>query len=291
MDSTGDRLRRCAVLLCNKLPFAGIPIFVNLVVASILRRKDLPFFVVEDLAYFAIIVAGETTLMAWAAHEVSPGGSRQPLLLVGPFLVVFFSALAIAKWHDGTVNPTADQLFNPKLWIFTAVIATCAVLAVTAAVANFLVFSIPGGEIPSKAHLLCGTFLFALLPILTTAFTGLLDRVPYLLLRPGDICFFTIAVSGPAILDLIHCDEGIATQRGVWSVPLIALIIWSSTLLGFLYFIRLVQLAPTAEHLAPGVEIMEALQTSAIVSAVLAFVVAFGVHRRVSPRSLKTTAK
>jgi hypothetical protein len=207
-------------------------------------------------------------------------------------VVVLISALVLAKWDSATANPGGNEHFDPQLWIFITVVGACAVLALIGAVANFLLSSINPIKIPSTRELLYVRFLFAVLPILTTAITGLLDRSPHQFFRPSDVCFFSIAVSGPAILDLIHCRTKPAALRGLWSLPPLALIVWSSTLLGFWYFIRLVQVAPPNESVAPGVAIMEALRVNAVVSAILASAVAVGVQRQVSVqrRALEATS-
>jgi hypothetical protein len=195
-------------------------------------------------------------------------------------VVVFVSALVLAQWHNETAAPVTHQLFDPQFRIFMIVAGVCAGLAVIGAVTSFLLASIDSAAIPSTGELLCGRFLFAALQILATAITGVLDPAPHQFLRTSDVCFFSIAVSGPAILDLIHCKTKPATLRGVWSLPPLALIGWASTLLGFWYFVRLVPMAP-------GVEIMEALRVNAIVSAIFAFAVGAAVQYQVSARPRK----
>jgi hypothetical protein len=133
--------------------------------------------------------------------------------------------------------------------------------------------------------LLCGRFVFAILPVLFTGLMVLLSNSEHIqrasqLVRISDVCFFSIAVSGPAILDLVHSSAHDAATRGVWSIPPLALIVASSALLGFWYFITLVPAEPTALWVAQKIQIIDGLKTSAITTAVLSALIALFVQRQ-----------
>jgi len=278
--------RRCVQALCHFLPFAAAPLVVNLVVWSVIHRaNEWPMLIVEDLAYFAIAVAGETTLVGFA--EPRARGLREGaygLLLVAPMFVVFAATLVLAKWQNDVADPAAAGLFTPQHHAFIAVVGACSVVALAGAVAKFYrVAQQPGRSLESNRPVL-GRFIFAAFPVIGTALLSVFDPAPNQIFRPTDLCFFSIAVCGPAGLDLVVHSSRPSASRAVWSLFPWAVTLWASVLLGFWYFVRLVQLDQPATNLAISIGV----QRNALACALAALVVGYAVHRWLSGRRRKT---
>jgi hypothetical protein len=280
-EAQRQNLSRCGIFLCYKVPFAATPLLINIVIRSLLGGvTGWPGFVVEDWAYFAIVVAGETTVVTWAATRWN---SQSPLLLALPIFVVILTTYWVALWHGEGARPIANQLFESQLRLFTYSVAILVALALVSAVANFLIVAISPDQTLTSA-LFVVRVMFASLPAAFTAMHGLAGPLPDQLFRANDVCFFAIAVLGPTVLDLTHSRIG-PGERMAWSTALLLLIVWPAVLLGFYYFVRAVPISPIGHHTQPGSEIIKAIEVNAILSAILALCVAVMVQIEISSKT------
>lgn len=277
-----DRLIRIAMYMAMKVPFAALPLLTNALVWFVLpNQAALPVFAVADLPYFAIMVSGELTLAGIMAptNRGASIGNKAPFV---PFLVSNLVALAAAfvlgSLYYGMAFPAANSLAYYPWAHLLDLSASCAGAALICALWASWSGRTDPEAIPSRVMFLFGRLTFAALPCVVNLAIAFLSVNRYQLFRVPDLCFFCIAVTGPAIVDLVQCRDTSQRVCAVSTVPLVILIIWSSISLGFWYYVTAL---PAGNNLDLP-DTTGAIQMSAFLCAAIALIATIVVEFLVS---------
>jgi hypothetical protein len=270
-------LARLSVWVIAKLPFASLPLLINSVVWILVRPiATWPLLRIEDLSYFAILTSSETMLGLLLQAKVRR--ELRPVLLVAALLIAIGSAILLGQWHSETAHPPANGLFATVAQRFLIVGESCALAALACALIYVSFDQSEPDGVPRLDSWIGGRLLFALLPCLVNGFFALLASNAYQVWRVNDLSFFAIALSGPAILDLIHSRASV-TARALWSVPLLGIVILSSVILGHWYFAFALPLEPAANVLIAST-LLKASQACALLAFGVSSIVEMYIWRQ-----------
>jgi hypothetical protein len=277
MPALGSFLARLLLWLIATLPFATLPLLINALIWAIVHGVTVwPLFQIEDLSYFAIFISGQTMLgllvQARLRREI------KPLLLVLPLMVALGSAILLGHWHSATADPGAHGPFTPTV---LRLVAIGKVLATAAFGSSVLLLFTDQSEVETVSRLdvwFSGRMLFAFFPCLVNGFFALLTPTAYQVWRVNDLCFFSIAISGPAIIDIIHSAAESVITRAMWSVTLVITIISSSVILGCWYFAAALPAEPAVDSRVVSA-LLRSSQMCAIFAAGVAGLVEMYVRR------------
>lgn len=281
-------LGRLCLWVIAKLPFAALPLLINALIWVIVHKVTVwPLLKVEDLSYFAIHVSGETVVGLMVQGRIRR--EIRPLLFVLPFLVAMGAAILLGYWHHETADPDANALFTPIVQRLVGIGALFSTVSLVCA-ALYLFHSEDGPEaVPRPDVWFTGRVLFALFPCLVSGFFAFLTPTPYQVWRVNDLCFFAIAVSGPAIIDLTRSQTESTIPQVIRLVPLIVAIVFSSIILGSWYFSAALPVEPAVNQRVVLI-LLRSAQISALCTIIAAgFVEMYAWHHTRSAAEAENT--
>jgi hypothetical protein len=160
---------------CVKLPFASLPLLINLLVWSIVKGvADWPLVQVEDLTYFAILVLGETIVGEFVEAN-RRGVMIQPFIVILPGLLPTAAAFLLGYWYHAITYPPADALFKPTENRVTFAGGTFAIAAFCVAIALLWAGKSEIEDVPTLQNWFMGRVLVAIAPCLSSSFVYLLN--------------------------------------------------------------------------------------------------------------------
>ena len=226
--------RLSATTILSKLVFAALPLLINAIVWSVLKAVAWPFFRVDDLTYFTLTFAAESLLVAFLFNPFSNEWARAvPFIL--SMVALIGSCVVFGFWRRETAYPRANTLVYPEVHALVLKTAACASVAL---IAGSTILWQSWGEsrgLPSHPLSFAGRLIIAALPCGLDALASS-SAITWSDFHTSDICFFSIAISGSAILDIAHGTNALNNLRRLFLLSLVIVIAWSSLLLGFWYF-------------------------------------------------------
>jgi hypothetical protein len=237
---------RALACVAEKLPFAALPLLMNLLVWTVFHNSDSLFvFAIEDLAYLSIVIIGEVIIAQTNEANSSNFANRKSsvaFLSLLNLITILVAAMMLGSWRLASVGSHANGPCWPTVLTFVKVSGVCSGIALISISWSSLHINVAQDVVPSTCQWFKRIFL-ALLPCIVNVISTFWveEDKPFKLFRPSDLCFFSIVIAGLAIVDLIRCGTKHTRMRVLCSLPLVLLAVWSSALLGLWYVSKIME--------------------------------------------------
>jgi hypothetical protein len=269
---------RILIITLTKLFFAAIPLSVNAVVWGLLPASvGWPLINVDDLTYFTLTFGADMMLVALLFLPAA-GQGRTLVLFIAPLLALAGSSVVFGFWRHDAADPKANMLFAQQMHNLIWKSAVCAATALVFGIGILWCSRAQFNDVPSHSLFFAGRLVIAVVPCMLDAIASSGPITWGDFLHTGDICFFAIAMSGPAMLDIVH-RRRLEDLSEFFALLLLIVIAWSSVLLGFWYFETALPRDASGDPAVRDV-ILKGLTSNAIVCAILAASLATIVHFR-----------